>query len=97
MDDRRDASRLDPPAQVLMRCWSDGEAAIVGQLLVSYGIPSQAVSDITHSVMPIAIDGLGEVRILVPARNVREAGALIAEHRRHGLRVIDGGKPPRRA
>jgi hypothetical protein len=85
---------MDDPhgAQVLMRCWSDGEAAIVGQLLVSYGIPCQAVSDISHGVLPIAIDGLGEVRILVPARQVREAGALLAEHRRHGLCVIAGGK-----
>jgi hypothetical protein len=35
---------------------------------------------------------LGEVRILVPADREREAHALLAEHRREGLKIVDGGQ-----
>jgi hypothetical protein len=75
-----------------MTCWDDGEAEIIRRLLAAYGIPCQIVSDITHAVLPIAVDGLGEVRILVPAAREHEARTLLAEHRRQGLRVMRGGR-----
>jgi hypothetical protein len=74
-----------------MRTWSDGEAAMIRQLLESYGIPCQVVSDVSHCVLPFSLDGLGEVRILVPAGRLREARMILAEHRRQGLTVIRGG------
>jgi hypothetical protein len=80
---------------LLLKCWSDGEASVIRQLLTSYGIPCQIVSDITHTVLPITIDGLGEIRILVPASRLQEARTLIADHRRSGLRVIRGGRADR--
>ena len=50
------------------------------------------VSDVPHTVLPLTIDGLGEIRILVPASRLREARAVLAEHLRQGLEVIDGGR-----
>lgn len=82
---------------LLMRTWSDGEAMMIRQLLSSYGIACQVVSDVSHTVLPIAIDGLGEVRILVSGRCLVEARGLLAEHRRHGLRLIQGGRATIRA
>ena len=76
---------------LLMKTWDDGEAAMVRQLLESYDIPCRLASDVPHTVWPISVDGLGEIRILVPASRVEEAGAILAEHRRQGLHVVDGG------
>jgi hypothetical protein len=90
-DERRPA--VDRPV-LLMTTWNDGEAAMIRQILENYGIPTQVVSDVPHTVLPISVDGLGEVRILVPADRKREAHALLAEHRREGLKIVDGGKAP---
>ena len=70
-----------------MKTWSDGEAEMVRCLLEVYEIPCQVVSDIPHSVFPLTVDGLGEVRILVPERHFERAQALIAEHRRQGFQL----------
>lgn len=72
-----------------MRIWSDGEAAVVQQLLDQYGIPCRVVSDVPHSVLPLSVDGLGEIRVLVPADRLSEATELLAEHRRQGLEIVD--------
>jgi hypothetical protein len=77
--------------ELLVRTWSDVEASMIRQILASYGIPCQVVSDITHTVYPITVDGLGEVRILVPAARLEEARELLAEHRRQGLEIVEGG------
>jgi len=93
---------LDPSPDgggvLLLRTWNDGEAMMVKQLLATYGIPCQVVSDVPHTVLPISVDGLGEVRILVPAGRLQESKRLIAEHLRQGLELLDGGdRPPRDA
>jgi Putative prokaryotic signal transducing protein len=76
---------------LLMRTWSDGEASVVQQILVEYGIPCRVVSDITHTVWPLSVDGLGEVRVLVAADRLEEATEILAEHRRQGLEIVEGG------
>ena len=78
--------------KLLVRTWNDGEAAMVRQILASYGIPCQVVSDVPHTVLPFTVDGLGEVRILVPAERLDEARELLAEHRRQGLELVDGDR-----
>lgn len=84
---------MSAPEEVvlLMRTWNDGEAEIVRNLLESYGIPCQVVSDITHSVLPLSIDGLGEITIFVPRSAFEEASDLLAQHRRNGLEGLPGG------
>lgn len=77
---------------LLMKTWDDGEAAMVRQLLESYRIPCRLDSDVPHTVLPITVDGLGEIRILVPASRLQDAEAILAEHRREGLRVVEGGR-----
>jgi hypothetical protein len=76
-----DLDRFD----LLMKTWDDGEAEILRQLLSAYHIPCQVVSDVPHSVFPLSVDGLGEIRILVPASRRREAEEVVAEHRRGGI------------
>ena len=78
--------------KLLIRTWSDVEAATVRQILNSHGIPCQVVSDVPHTVLPFTMDGLGEIRILVPARCHGDAQEVLAEHRRQGFEMLDGGE-----
>ena len=80
------------PNRLLVRTWSDGEALLVRQLLQSYGIPCQVVSDVPHTVLPLSVDGLGEIRILVPEARADEAHRVLADHLRNGLELVDGGR-----
>jgi len=91
-----EAEQPSRPSRLVVRTWSDGEALLVRQLLETYGIPCQVVSDVPHSLLPLSVDGLGEIRILVPATRVDEARSLLAEHLRQGLEIVGGGKdePP---
>ncbi len=82
---------IDSSRALLTRCWDDGEAALIRQLLWSYGIPCQMVSDLSHSVWPITIGRLGEIRILVTESDHDDALQLLAEHRRHAFRLLPGG------
>lgn len=84
----RGADPADPAVVLLMTTWDDGEAELVRQILASYDIPCQVVSPITHATYPIAVDGLGEVRILVPARCRDEAVEILAEHRRSAIESV---------
>lgn len=71
--------------------WSDGEAALVHNLLEQYGIPSRVVSDFPHALLPVSVDGLGEIRVFVPSDRYDEAIELLAEHRREGLGIAEPG------
>lgn len=85
MDDRQPG-----PARLLLTTWSDTEASMVAQLLEQEGIPCQVVSDVSHALFPLTVDGLGEVRVLVPESRYDDAVALIAEQRRRGFEILEG-------
>jgi ribonuclease-3 len=77
---RPEHERTDPgPLAVVFRTHSDIEASIVVGLLEAHGIAAAASSDLTHAVFPLSIDGLGEVRISVPAWQAESAAAIIRE------------------
>ena len=77
---RPDVERPDPAAlAVVFRTHSDIEASIVVGLLEAHGIMAAASSDLTHSVFPLSVDGLGEVRISVPASQADAARGVIRE------------------
>lgn len=94
-----DAHTCIPPERtraLLLTLWNGGEAVVIRQLLASYGIPCQVESEIPYSLLPVCLSGLSEIRILVFASSLDEARRLLAEHRRHGLRVLRGGRAPLR-
>jgi ribonuclease III len=66
---------------VIFRTHSDIEASIVRSLLESHGIPSIVSSDVPHSIFPLTVDGLGEVRISVRADAAEDAERVIESHR----------------
>jgi len=61
---------------------------IKGRLEVS-GIPAALDYDAVSQVFGITIDGLGEVRVLVPVERVDEARELIAAGDDEGTAAID--------
>ncbi len=66
---------------VIFRTHSDIEASIVRGLLETHGIRSLASSDVPHSIFPLTIDGLGEVRIAVHEGDADDARRVIESHR----------------
>jgi ribonuclease-3 len=66
---------------VIFRTHSDVEASIVRGLLETHGIDALVSSDVPHSVFPLSIDGLGEVRISVHESEADEAQRIISSHR----------------
>ena len=78
---------------LLMRSWSDAEAELVRQILRNAGIPCRVSSDVPHAVLPLNVDGLGEIRLSVPPSELKRAQQLLAEHRREGLELVDGDLP----
>jgi ribonuclease-3 len=66
---------------VIFRTHSDIEASIVRGLLESHGIRSIASSDVPHSIFPLTVDGLGEVRLSVAPEEADDARRIIESHR----------------
>jgi hypothetical protein len=83
---------MDPV--MIGRTWSDSEAELLRGLLESYGIPCQIISDIPHAVIPLSVDGLGEIRLFVPREAAEEAERIIEDHRRAGEGPIGVPSPP---
>ena len=59
----------------------DKEALVIKGLLESEGIWCSLSSDVPHSVLPLGVDGLGEVRISVSEKDAERAGQLISSHK----------------
>jgi ribonuclease-3 len=66
---------------IIFRTHSDVEASIVRGLLEVNGVMSIASSTVPHSVFPLTVNGLGEVRLSVRADEADEARRIIEDHR----------------
>ncbi len=66
---------------VIFRTHSDIEASIVRGLLEAHGVMSIVSSAVPHSVFPLTVNGLGEVRISVRSDEAEDAKRIIESHR----------------
>jgi ribonuclease III len=66
---------------VIFRTQSDVEASIVRGLLESHGVPTVISSALPHSVFPLSVNTLGEVRISVHPDDADDAQRIIESHR----------------
>ena len=57
------------------------EGKIIHGILESEGIIALVKSDIVHSVHPISVDGLGEVKIFVQRKDLTKAKIVLKEYR----------------
>src|SRR5689334_14696021 len=78
------------PLTVVFRGQSEIEARVVRGLLEAHGIPSVMSSDTPRSIFPLAVDGIGDVRISVHHADAEEAERIIASHKTEpsGSRVV---------
>jgi len=70
-----------PDLVVIFRGASAIEAGVVRSLLDAHGVVSIVSSDVPHSIFPLWVDGLGEVRLAVRAEDAAEARRIIESHR----------------
>jgi ribonuclease-3 len=70
-----------PELVVIFRTPSNIEAGVVRSLLEAHGVMSVVSSDLPHSIFPLSVDGLGEVRIAVRESDASEARRIIESHR----------------
>ena len=70
-----------PDFVVIFRTPSAIEARVVRSLLEAHGIMSVVSSDVPHSIFPLSVDGLGEVRLSVHPDEAEEAQRVIESHR----------------
>jgi len=64
---------------VIHRCHNDIEAEQIRELLSQADIECQVASDVPHSVFPLTMDGLGEIRIAVLESEADRASELIEQ------------------
>ena len=70
-----------PELEVVFRTHSEIEAQIVRGLLEAHGIMSVLSSALPHSIFPLSVDGLNDVRISVHSSEADEALRIIEGHR----------------
>ena len=75
---------------MVFRSPSEIEARVVRGLLEAHGIASLVSSDVPRSIFPLAVDGIGDVRISVRTDDAEEAQRIIVSHRTEvtGARVV---------
>ncbi len=79
------------PPVVIAWAHADSEASVIKSLLESYEIPCHYSSELPTRFYPQPTEGLGQIRIFVPARLAQEARRILDEHRRHEapLRLVE--------
>ncbi len=76
-----DISALREP-YLIYKTWQRSEAEMIKAILEKHGIHCMLSSDITHSVYPFSVNGLGEIRIFVPKEEADEAREIIQAYSR---------------
>lgn len=61
----------------LCRVSSENEALAIKSLLSGQGIQCMLKANIDHSVYPITVDGLGEVRVMVSGKDHQESVKIL--------------------
>ena len=75
-----DPAQNDPGGPVTVASyWNDAEAGMAKSLLEAHGIPAVLSSEVPHSVMPVTVDGIGEVQVRVPSSLADEAREILRE------------------
>ncbi len=78
-------AKAEQPGMVTVHsCWTDSEAAILVSVLRDHGIEAEVNSRVPHSVLPLTVDGLGEIQVMVAKDRAEEALELLEEQEAAG-------------
>ena len=64
----------------VFRTWNEQKADMIKALLQDFDINCHLSSHITHSVYPIPVDGLGEIRVMVPKKDEEKSTDIIENY-----------------
>jgi hypothetical protein len=67
------------------KAWGSAEAEVIKSFLQSHGIPCLLKGLVVQSVHAFSMDGLGEIKILVPEKDLDLAEKLLASHQEEQL------------
>jgi len=62
------------------KVWGEAKAYLIKGLLEDFGIPANLLGQVPQGLMPMALDGLAEVRIMVRASDLARAKEIIADY-----------------
>ncbi|MBS3765021.1 DUF2007 domain-containing protein [Candidatus Bipolaricaulota bacterium] len=62
----------------IYRTWNEQKAGMIKELLGDYDIECYLSSHITHSVYPIPVNGLGEIRVMVPQEEEEKSKDIVS-------------------
>ena len=71
MTDKKKNKRKEEPEsefKEVYKAWGSAEAEVIKSFLQSHGIPCLLKGLVVQSVHPFTMDGLGEIKILVPEK-----------------------------
>ncbi len=79
MTDQKNNTSQEPESEFkeVYSAWGSAEAEVVKSFLKSHGIPCLLKGLVVHSVHPFSMDGLGEIKILVPEKDFVLAKKLL--------------------
>ncbi len=66
--------------QEVYKAWGSAEAEVIKSFLKSHDIPCLFTGLVVQSVHPFSMDGLGEIKILVPKKDYSLAKKLLESH-----------------
>jgi hypothetical protein len=61
------------------KAFGPAEAEVIKTMLESYGIPCIFRGKVLQSVLPFSADGMGEIKVFVPQKDLATAKKLIQE------------------
>jgi hypothetical protein len=68
---------------IIARTQTESEASVIKSLLGSYNIPCYYSSEMPNRFYPVPDEGLGRIRLYVPASLEEDARHILEEHSRH--------------
>jgi len=71
---------LESEFKEVYKAWGSAEAEVVKSFLQSHGIPCLLKGLVVQSIHPFTMDGLGEIKILVPEKDHALAEKLLKSH-----------------
>lgn len=81
-EEKNDKRRKDVESEFkeVYKAWGSVEAEVIKSFLKSHGIPCLLKGLVVQSVHPFTMDGLGEIKILVPVKDYGVAEKLLKSH-----------------
>ncbi len=78
-DQKKHKQPIDPESEFkeVYKAWGSAEAEVIKSFLQSHGIPCLLKGLVVQSVHPFTMDGLGEIKILVPEKDRALAEKLL--------------------